>query len=454
MRDNITSNNSISPLFLWNDICELAITTPEEEERERGEAESITSRLITHVSGTLDTFKLNFGPFSKSELSNFIDTAADDDKDRVPSDDDGEGASQVSTLVLNDVDRWIPSLSDWMDQQFGFLPRWRRDDAQVSLARIGGGIGPHVDNYDVFLIQASGSRTWKVGLDTLSTKDEFGNLVEASEVRVLDLEGQPAGEFVTITVGPGDCLYLPPRVVHWGSSTSDDCMTLSVGCRAPSASELLQRVAESISDSSALATARYTDIEDIASWTSDPSNKQGESQKDLSKKVKDKMKRLVLDLIEEQLEDDAVWDKLVGELVTESNRPSMDYPIPPSEMDDEWKADLGIWANSETALESVLGGNGVLRRAEGIAFAHSSSEDNEKKSNILFAQGRSFPLNDNFDSASLFLDLIANGLPLSQQRLRDQGIQLSEAMKSLLLDLLEEGLLYGDDDDDDDDDDS
>mmetsp|Transcript_5508 Transcript_5508/g.12967 ORF Transcript_5508/g.12967 Transcript_5508/m.12967 type:complete len:559 (+) Transcript_5508:22-1698(+) len=437
------SFNTINePLPNWNDICQLAIA------QEEGEAESITSRLITHEPGTLDTFKLEFGPFSESELSNFIDTAADDDDG-----DDGknEDSSHVSTLVVNDVDRWIPSLSDWMDQQFGFLPRWRRDDAQVSLARVGGGIGPHVDNYDVFLIQASGTRTWKIGLGTLSVKDEFDNLVEASEVRVLDLDG----DFVAIEVGPGDCLYLPPRVVHWGSATSDDCMTLSVGCRAPSASELLQRVAESLSDSSVLATTRYTDIEDITSWSDhDPIQKQqqgdGSQRKDLSKKVKNKMKRLVLDLIEEQLEDDAYWDKLVGELVTEPNRPTMDYPIPLSEMENEWKAGLGVWANSETALERVLGGTGVLRRAEGVGFAWSSNLEENKMGPILFAQGRSFPLNDNSDAALALLDTIANGLPLSRQRLKNQGIQvLSETMKSFLIDLLEEGLLYGDDDDDD-----
>ncbi|CAJ1963201.1 unnamed protein product [Cylindrotheca closterium] len=411
-----------------------------------------SSRLITHQPGTLDTFKLDFGPFSESELSNFLIVDSDTEELRDdPDKNEKDVFNQVSTLVVNDVDRWIPSLSDWMDIHFGFLPRWRRDDAQVSLARKGGGIGPHVDNYDVFLIQASGTRTWKVGLETLSVKDEFGNLVEASEVRVLDLEGQPAGEFVTIQLDPGDCLYLPPRVVHWGSATSDDCMTLSVGCRAPSASELLQRVTESMSDSSSiLATARYTDMEDIANWSK---QQHGGNQKGLSKKVKDKMKRLVLDLIEEQLDDDAFWDKLVGEVVTEPNRPTMDYPIPLSEMDEEWKTELGIWADSKQALGGVLGGTGVLRRAEGIAFAWSVLEENEKMGPIMFAQGRSFPLNDNSDAASLLLDMIANGLPLSRQRLDEQGVKVSDTMKSFLLELIEEGLLYGDDDDDNNDDD-
>lgn len=420
------------PLPSWDDVCQLAA------DHEYSEEEGIASRLITHEPGALDTFRLHFGPFSQTEMLNYTD---DGTKKREDTD---VTTPQVSTLVVNDVDRWIPSLSDWMDAQFGFLPRWRRDDAQVSLARIGGGIGPHVDNYDVFLIQASGTRTWKVGLDTLSTEDEFDNLVEASEVRVLDLGKGADCDFITLTVEPGDCLYLPPRVIHWGSATSDDCMTLSVGCRAPSASELLQRVTESISGiiaTSPLATARYTDTEDIDEWTKSCGN-----QRDVSDKVKEKMKRLVLDLVEQHLEDNGVWDKLVGELITEPNRPMIDYPTPISEMDEEWKAELGVWANSETALQSVLEGNGVLRRAEGVAFAWSASKGTEKEGLSLFAQGRTFPLKECSSSASNLLDTIANGAALSQQQLVDRNIKLSTSMKALLVDLLEEGLLYGDHD--------
>ena len=63
---------------------------------------------------------------------------------------------------MNDVDRFYPPLADWMRETFRFLPSWRMDDGQVSLASTGGGIGTHVDDYDVFLVQMSGSRTWRV----------------------------------------------------------------------------------------------------------------------------------------------------------------------------------------------------------------------------------------------------------------------------------------------------
>jgi 50S ribosomal protein L16 3-hydroxylase len=390
----------------WEDIYELACSDEEDD--------AIASRLISHQPGTLDTYKLDFGPFLPEDLQSRM----------------LNNKYQASTLVVNDVDRWIPSLSDWMDEYFDFLPRWRRDDAQVSLAMVGGGIGPHVDNYDVFLVQGAGTRKWEVGLEKLSVEDEFASLVVASEVRVLNVSLSS----ITVELKPGDCLYLPPRMIHWGTSTSDNCMTLSVGGRAPSAAELLSKMSELISSSShALAVERYTDFDLLR-----------KPDKGLSTGVKDMMKTLVLNLIEDQMEDDAIWGSLVGRLVTEPNRPTLDYPTRLREMDSDWKAELGIWADAEKALEAVLAGNGVLRRAEGISFAWSvtgEASENYK----LYAQGRTFLLDDASPSASSLLDRIANGLPLNQERFLELEIELSQKMHDLLIELLEEGFLYGDD---------
>lgn len=389
----------------WEDICELACNA--------GDGDAITSRLISHHPGTLDTYKLDFGPFLPDDLKHLM----------------LNDQNHASTLVVNDVDRWIPSLSDWMDECFAFLPRWRRDDAQVSLARIGGGIGPHVDNYDVFLVQGAGSRKWKVGLEKLSVEDEFASLVQASEVRVLDV----SVAFVTVELNPGDCLYLPPRVLHWGSSTANNCMTLSVGCRAPSAAELVSRLSEIISTSTnALAVERYTDFDLLKK----------EEDKGLSSEVKERMKALLSNVIDTHLDDEDIWGDLVGRLVTEPNRPSLDHPTPLYEMDIEWKAELGIWADAEKALKAILGGEGVLRRAEGISFAWSRDASGTHK---LYAQGRVFAFNETSSSASALLDCIANGLPLDQQRFLDLNIQRSQSMHDFLIELISEGLLYGDD---------
>lgn len=393
----------------WDDIMDLACSSEDEEE-------AITSRLIQHTPNTLDTFRVEFGPFNIEEL----EKAMKNDK------------NQASTLVVNDVDRWIPSLSDWMDATFGeFLPRWRRDDAQISLARTGGGIGPHVDNYDVFLIQTSGKREWEVGLERISVEKEFSSLVEASEVRIMNISSVPSIKF---ELNVGDCLYLPPRYPHWGVSTASDCMTLSVGCRAPSAVELFSKMSELLLSTSSIESAvkRYTDI-DLFQQTND---------KSLSINVKNKMKSLVMDLVEETLRDEAIWDDIVGRMATQPNRPIIDYPTPLSLMDEGWKAELGIWADAEKSLDTVLNGTGVLRRAEGISFAWSSRSD--PPSFTLYAQGRVFTIHNSPPTTALLLDCIANGPALNQNTIHDLGIEITQSVKDFILDLLEEGLLYGD----------
>jgi 50S ribosomal protein L16 3-hydroxylase len=388
----------------WGDITGLACDEEEEE--------AITSRLISHQPGTLDTFKLDFGPFEDDFLK---ESMLNDEK-------------QATTLVVNDVDRLIPSLSDWMDQNFDFLPRWRRDDAQVSLAKVGGGIGPHVDNYDVFLIQATGSREWQVGLEAISVEEEFSNLVEASEVRILNTS-VPS---IKVELRAGDCLYLPPRIIHWGTSTADDCMTLSVGCRTPSAADLLSKVSDMVVSSSApSAVERYTDFDLLQT-----------KDKSISIDIKEKMKRLLINALESVLDDDANWDEILGRLVTESNRPVIEYPTPMYAMHKEWKNDLGIWAEAETTLESILGGTGMLRRAEGIAFAWSHLSGAYR----LYAQGRIFLLEDQSPSNAALLESLANGPPLTGNCLADLGVEVTPNVKKFLSELLEEGFLYGDDD--------
>jgi len=130
-----------------------------------------SARLIQHDGpDQLDTFTLEMGPLDEARFVALNDS---------PS-------SKPWTLVVNDVDRYIPKVGTWMDETFAFLPRWRRDDAQVSLAPVGGGIGPHVDNYDVFLVQTSGARTWSIGTRTLPVQQEFDALLPDLPVRILN----------------------------------------------------------------------------------------------------------------------------------------------------------------------------------------------------------------------------------------------------------------------------
>ncbi|MND43354.1 50S ribosomal protein L16 arginine hydroxylase [compost metagenome] len=133
------------------------------------------------------------------------------------------------TLLVQAVDQFVPEVAELLEQ-FRFLPSWRIDDVMVSFATPGGGVGPHFDNYDVFLLQGHGRRRWKIG----QMCDGDSALLPHADLRIL-ADFQQTDEWV---LEPGDMLYLPPRLAHFGIA-EDDCMTYSVGFRAPSAAEVL-----------------------------------------------------------------------------------------------------------------------------------------------------------------------------------------------------------------------
>ena len=125
---------------------------------------------------------------------------------------------------------------------FAFLPAARLDDLMISFATDGGGVGPHFDSYDVFLLQAQGRRRWRIG------RQKDLRLQEGVPLKIL-AQFEPEQEFV---LEPGDLLYLPPRYAHDGIAEGD-CQTYSIGFRAPSqgelARELLQRIADEAAES-------------------------------------------------------------------------------------------------------------------------------------------------------------------------------------------------------------
>jgi 50S ribosomal protein L16 3-hydroxylase len=124
-------------------------------------------------------------------------------------------------------------------RRFHFLPSWRTDDIMISYAADNGSVGPHYDHYDVFLLQLEGRRRWQVG----SLCNEDSPTLPGTPLKVL-AEFAPLEDW---TLEPGDMLYLPPRLAHWGRGVGVGCMTLSVGFRAPSVGTLLQDWAAEIS---------------------------------------------------------------------------------------------------------------------------------------------------------------------------------------------------------------
>lgn len=140
------------------------------------------------------------------------------------------------TLLVSDVEKWLPELRDIVEP-FRFLPDWRIDDLMVSYAAPQGSVGPHVDRYDVFLLQGRGQRRWQIAGAVAPDVER----VPGTELDIL-ARFEPEAEWIA---EPGDLLYLPPGVAHHGIAL-DECMTFSIGFRAPSRQELLLGLLESL----------------------------------------------------------------------------------------------------------------------------------------------------------------------------------------------------------------
>lgn len=150
------------------------------------------------------------------------------------------------TLLVQDVNHFLPSARDLL-KRFSFIAHARLDDLMVSYAPKGGGIGPHFDSYDVFLLQGMGSRRWQI---SAQQDDQF---IADAPLKILE-NFQPEQEWV---LEAGDMLYLPPKYAHNGIA-EDDCMTYSIGFRAPSHHELITQFLVYLQDHIEIK-GRYTD---------------------------------------------------------------------------------------------------------------------------------------------------------------------------------------------------
>jgi 50S ribosomal protein L16 3-hydroxylase len=174
------------------------------------------ARLVLH-DRTKDQYALETGPFAEDRFASL-----------------GE---RDWTLLVQDVDKWDGDVRA-LRSAFDFLPRWRIDDIMISYAVAGGSVGPHVDQYDVFLLQGLGHRRWQIDADPNAPKD----FRDGAQLRLLR-QFNPSHEWL---LGPGDMLYLPPGLGHHGVA-EDSCLTLSLGMRAPSLNELVTDLADELS---------------------------------------------------------------------------------------------------------------------------------------------------------------------------------------------------------------
>lgn len=180
--------------------------------------DEVESRLIVHQP---KGWKLRHGPFPRSALPPLRQSRW--------------------TLLVQGVDLHLDAAHDLL-QRFRFVPDARLDDLMMSWASDGGGVGPHFDSYDVFLLQASGQRLWRIG------RQKDLSLEAGVPLKILS-HFEPEQEHL---LNPGDMLYLPPRWAHDGIAVGNDCMTYSAGFRVPQrgglAGELALRMADAFDD--------------------------------------------------------------------------------------------------------------------------------------------------------------------------------------------------------------
>lgn len=173
----------------------------------------VESRIVQHHVES-DQWELHHGPFNAEDFQNFPE--------------------KHWTLLVQSVDQFLPFWSQFLDN-FSFIPHWRIDDIMISYAVDQGSVGPHTDQYDVFLIQAEGKRRWQVG----PKADETTQMLPHPTLRLL---AEMACEEEWI-LEPGDLLYLPPKFAHHGIAEGE-CVTVSVGFRAPDMASIIREFGE------------------------------------------------------------------------------------------------------------------------------------------------------------------------------------------------------------------
>lgn len=274
--------------------------------------EEVESRLIIEKQN----WALKRGPFSEKDFSKLPKTHW--------------------TLLVQQLDAWSPEINE-LKALFNFIPNWRIDDVMASYAPEGGSVGPHFDDYDVFLLQAQGQRLWKIG----QTCDETTARLPHPSLKLLK-------DFETVeswVLEPGDMLYLPPKLAHYGIA-KNDCITLSIGFRAPSIHELVDRFASHFLES-AEAIERYQDP-DLATQAAP-----GEISASALSRVQS--------LLQHTLNDRNSLAAWFGELATEPKNTcviqALDEPI------------------NNATLQQLITENWTLHQNEGSRFAYTCESD-------------------------------------------------------------------------------
>lgn len=309
------------------------------------------------------------------------------------------------TLLVQDVDKWVPDAATLLDA-FRFLPDWRIDDLMISIAADQGSVGPHWDDYDVFLIQGAGRREWRI--DERAVRPD--NCIDGIALRIMS-DFQASQSWV---LEPGDMLYLPPRLAHHGIALGDGCMTLSVGFRAPDQASLIEDfLTEHLARSA--QNPRFRDP------LRDPSMNPG--------LIDAASISAFRSLIETALDRDpdrfAAW---LGEFLT---HPKPGIGPQPIDMDD---------APSAAELHHALSASGTWRRDAASRFAFIPANTADTVQAHAFVNGESMNLDD--DQMILFQELCQHTRYRAETLI---ALSATPETRALLTTFIKQGHLYAED---------
>ncbi|MCH1918905.1 cupin domain-containing protein [Shewanella sp. A3A] len=330
----------------------------------------------------------------EEEVASRIVVTQNDGKDwqviNGPFEDYDQYGEENWQLLVQAVNHWYPDSQPFVEA-FRFLPDWRFDDLMVSFATPGGGVGPHIDQYDVFIIQGEGRRRWTVG-DIGSHQQRGGNLTSPLI--------ENFSPIIDDILEPGDMLYIPPGFPHQGF-TLTLALSYSIGFRAPSQQELMSQMADYLIDEN-IGHRRFTSTTDAA-----------------GKGVVAQEQQLgMMALIKQLTEDPQYYQTMLGKLLSQ-NRFELDIcegdPVSAAELTD--------------AIED----GAVLKRIGGLKVLLLEND----LQNRLFINGEAFA----FDAADAELaKQLSDQTEFSGDAL--QALHQSASLQALLLELLKKGWFY------------
>ena len=304
------------------------------------------------------------------------------------------------TLLIQQLDAWSLEVEE-LKRLFNFIPDWRVDDVMASYAPKGGSVGPHFDHYDVFLVQANGSRRWQLGQWCNNTSETRAD----TKLSILT-NFETTEEWI---LNPGDILYVPPKLAHFGVA-EDDCITLSVGFRAPKNTEMISSFADFVGDTIAPSKQQFFE---------DPERKKQRQSAEITADDRRQLREMLTSLA-----NDDVFDQWLGCFLSEPKNPEA----------------LVVEKDSYTIEEinQLLSSCNDVYRNEGSRFLFIETQ----KACVLFADGERYPLAPQHAN---FVQYLCEKIKYDARTLQEYCNILE--IHSIVISLIEQGSLHCDTDD-------